>query len=121
RTLPLPITTPKLVLRRFTPGDWKDLLECAEEESEENILRWLERDSQVKLTTPEQAFFLGIELPAEGKLIGYLSLTFSDPERRQAMLSFSLNKNYQGQDFALEAIHALLGFCFEGISLHRAT
>jgi [ribosomal protein S5]-alanine N-acetyltransferase len=130
RKLPIPITTPRLVLRRLAPGDWKDLLELVTDEEvlryldvaaldEDGVLRWLESDAHVKLTTPEQAFHLGIEFPAEEKLIGYLSLAFSDAQRLQVTFQICLGRNFQQRGFAREAVAGLLQFCFEGIRLHR--
>jgi RimJ/RimL family protein N-acetyltransferase len=121
RAVPLPITTSKLSLRRFGTGDWKDLMACLPAAEEDNVLHWLEADSHVRLTTPDQIFHLGIELQGESKLIGFLGLRFTDAEHRQATLSISINEMYAGKDFELEAVDALLGFCFEGIKLHRVT
>jgi RimJ/RimL family protein N-acetyltransferase len=128
--VPLPITTQRLVLRRFAPADWQDLLECLSDEEtfrhiegrpleEDDVLRWLERESQVKLTTPDQTFYLGIQSQESDKLIGYVSLAFSEP--LQAALQVVLNHAFQRKGFALEAVGAVLGFCFEGIRLHRVT
>ena len=119
-------------MRRLQGGDWKDLLECLSDEElfrytdgrpleEEEIIRWLEGDHHVRLTTPNQTFYLGITLQDGGKLIGYVSLSFTDPQRLQAMLAVFMNLNFQRQGFALEAVDAALGFCFEGIRLHRVT
>jgi len=126
--LPLPITTQRLVLRRFGPVDWQDLLECLSDEEifrhidgrpldEDEVLRWLERESQVKLTTPGQLFYLGIQCRESGKLAGYVSLSFSEP--LQAEFQVVLNRAFQRKGLALEAVRAVLGFCFEGIRLHR--
>jgi len=96
-------------------------MECLPESDEENILRWLEVDSTVRLTTPEQAFCLGVEVRESGKLIGYLSMRFTDDSRLQAELSFCFNPTYEKKDAPVEALDAALGFCFEGIKLHRVT
>jgi RimJ/RimL family protein N-acetyltransferase len=128
--LPIPITTERLVLRRFVPADWQDLLECLSDEEifrhidgrpleEDDVLHWLERESQVKLTTPDQTFYLGIQFQESEKLIGYVSLGFSEPF--QATLQVVLNRAFQRKGFALEAVKAVLGFCFGGIRLHRVT
>jgi len=133
RELPIPIKSPRLILRRLTAGDWKDLMELLSDEEfrgytegltwqadgEEQVLHWLESDSVIKLTTPDQMFRLAIELQDSGKLIGYLGLRFSD--RLQATLRVNLHRSCHRKGFALEAVDALLGFCFEGIKLHRVT
>ena len=128
--IPLPIKTPRLILRRLAGRDWKDLLELMADEEffryqegapldEDGVLRWLESDAHVKLTTPDQTLYLGLELREGGKLIGYMSLNFTDPQRLQVALSICLNRKYQRQGFAHEALVALLTFCFEGLRLHR--
>ena len=128
--IPLPITTARLAIRRLTGRDWQDLLELMSDEElyryhdgapldEDGVLRWLESDAHVKLTTPDQPLFLGIEVQEGGKLIGYMSLNFTDPQRLQVTFSISLNRKFQRQGFAHEALVALLTFCFEGLKLHR--
>ncbi len=128
--LPLPIETERLNLRRFAPGDWKDLLEYMSDESlfhylgggplgEEELLRWLDAEVHVKLTTPDQMFYLGIELKEQGKIIGHIGLRFTDP--LQAGLLVLLNPKYHGKGFAAEALQGLFRFCFKGIKLHRLT
>jgi RimJ/RimL family protein N-acetyltransferase len=130
--VPLPITTSRLVLRRLAPGDWKDLLELMSDEEffrytegapldEDSVLRWLESDAHVKLTTPDQPFLIGIELQQHGKLIGYLSLTFTDPRRLLVTVNIGLNRTFQRKGFAWEAAEALLSFCFKSLKLHRVT
>jgi [ribosomal protein S5]-alanine N-acetyltransferase len=130
KQIPLPIKTSRLILRRLVNHDWRDLLEVMSDEEfflyqdgvpldEDRVLHWLESDAHVKLTTPEQPFYLGLEVQDGGKLIGYLSLTFTDPQRLQVTFSIGLNGSFKRQGFALEAVEALLGFCFEGLRLHR--
>jgi len=125
---PLPITTERLVLRRFAPGDWKDLLEFVSDESlfrytgggpmeEDDVLGWLELDSQVKLTTPDNFFYLGIEVKDGAKLIGYIGLRLVDA--LQAGLNVVVSPAYQRKGYGTEAMVGLLGFCFAGIKLHR--
>jgi RimJ/RimL family protein N-acetyltransferase len=132
KSLPLPIETPRLVIRRFAPGDWKDLIELTAAEElfqytegrpmeEEEVLRWLESDAHVKLTTPNQYFYLAMETKEPAKLIGYLGLLHTDPQQFQAALNIFVNKAFQRQGYALEALDAVVGFCFEGIKLHRVT
>jgi len=130
KQIPVPIKTPRLILRRLTPHDWKDLLELMSDEEfflyqdgvpldEDQVLHWLESDAHVKLTTPEQPFCLGLQVQDGGKLIGYLSLTFTDPQRLQVTFNIGISRGFQRQGFALEALEALLGFCFDGLKLHR--
>ena len=129
---PIPMTTPRLVLRRLQAGDWKDLLECLADEElfryteghpleEAEMIHWLESDSHVKLTTPGQAFYLGMEVQDGGKLVGYLSLILTDPQRLHAAINILVGRNHQRKGLATEAMAALFDFCFRGIKLHRVT
>ena len=131
-TIPIPFTTPRLILRRLAGGDWKDLLEFMSDDElfrysessplgEEQIIQWLEADSAVKLTTPGAAFFLAIQLQAGGKVIGFVSLNFIDGLRQHASFDIVVSRGFQRQGFGTEAVNALLFFCFEAIALHRVT
>lgn len=128
----VPITTNRLVLRRFNADDWKDLLEFLSDEElftyvegapmeEERIIRWLQADSHVRLTTLNEAFCLGMEVQENGKLIGYLSLWFTDPQRSQAVINLFVNRSFQRKGLGREAVAGLIDFCFTGIKLHRVT
>lgn len=130
RRIPLPIATARLTLRKFRGADWKDLLQLFSDdeffaaapfklEGEERIARWLEADAVVKLTTPGVPFILAVQAQEGAKVIGCLSLAFSDAERLQAILYIVLHRDFQRRGFGAEAAMGALGFCFKGISLHR--
>jgi RimJ/RimL family protein N-acetyltransferase len=117
-SVPIPITTERLIVRRFEGRDSRDLLGFLFDE-EEDAMRWLENNRKVKLTTPEQMFFLGVELRGEEKIIGRVGLQLRGETRLEAQVYVELNEKYRRQGFALEALDAVLGFCFEGLGLHR--
>jgi RimJ/RimL family protein N-acetyltransferase len=121
RTVPLPVDSPRLTLRRLASSDCQDLLGWNPETDEEQMLAWLDKDSGIRLTTADQTFFLAIELKETTKVIGYLGLRFTDAERVQATLEVSLDAKYEGTDYAVEAVDAWIGFCFVGLGLHRVS
>ena len=132
RAIPVPFTTARLTLRRLATGDWKDLLEFLSDEEiyrytygipldEEAILRWLESDQHVKLTTPDQMFYLGMSLREGEKLIGVVGLRLTAPDLLQANVMVQLNRAFQKQGFASEALAGVLQFCFESVRLHRVS
>lgn len=128
--IPLPVKTAKLILRRFEGGDWKDLVELEADEpiwkyteggglEEPAVLEWIERDRYVRFNSANQPIYLAVELVGEGKVIGLVSLTFQEPDRRQAALSVWIGTPHQKQGFGLEAADAMLEFCLLGLNLHR--
>jgi ribosomal-protein-alanine N-acetyltransferase len=130
RRIPLPIATERLILRKFAGADWKDLLQLFSDDDfyaaapfkldgEESIARWLETDSVVKLTTPCVPFILAVEAREGAKVIGCLSLGFSDVERLQAIIYIALHRDFQRRGFGVETARGALGFCFKEIGLHR--
>jgi ribosomal-protein-alanine N-acetyltransferase len=132
RPLPMPMRTPRLILRRLAPTDWKDLLEYYAEESlfqfdfreplqEEQILHWLEGDPQRSLTKPGTGLTVGIVVRQTEKLIGDAGIRLSDAEHSQAHLSLCINRHFHRQGFATETMAAMLVFCFREIGLRRVT
>lgn len=130
--IPLPITTPGLVLRRLAAADWKDLVEFLSDQElfqyvdngpagEKEVLEWLEADRHVRLTTPNATFCLAIELQTEGKVMGNVYLHSTDGFTSQTDVRIYVSRKYQRQGFATEALNATLDFCFNGIGLHRVS
>jgi RimJ/RimL family protein N-acetyltransferase len=73
------------------------------------------------LTTPHQPFWLGIEARDGGRIIGYLTLSFTDAQRQQAQFHLLVGRRFQRKGYGAEAVAAALEFCFAGIRLHRVT
>ena len=118
RMLPLPIESTRLRLRRFEPGDWKDLLEF-EFDDEDAATSWLHGISQVRLAEGRQPFYLAIEALAAKKVIGSLSLMFTDPALNQMEISFTAGAADSLPGWEREALDAALDFCFQELHLHR--
>jgi len=131
--IPIPITTARLVLRRLCAKDWKDLIELnsedlsiplrrrGNEDDEQAVIQWLEYDSSVKLTIPDEPFYLGIEFQDENKLIGLAQLAFPDAGRLQVWINIQVSPRYQRNGVANETGLALLDLCFKHLALHRVT
>ncbi len=130
--IPLPTETGRLILRRFAAGDWKDLLQILGHEElfqyveggpldEDAVLNWLQRDQHVRFTTPGQPIHVGIELKEGNRLIGFGTLHFVEPERRQVQFDLLVSPEFQKQGIGLEAAEATLGLCFDGLKMHRVS
>jgi RimJ/RimL family protein N-acetyltransferase len=118
RRLPLPIESSRLRLRRFEPSDWKDLLEF-EFDDEDDATGWLHRISQARLTEIHQPFHLAVEARDAGKVIGTLSLMFTDPALNQMEISLAAGKADALADWECESFEAAFDFCFQELGLHR--
>src|SRR5262245_51154993 len=130
--IPLPIATPRLVLRRLASADWKDLLDFLSDEElfqyvenypmdEKQVLEWLDADQHVKLTTPNTTFCLAIELLSQRAVMGIVYLRFKEDARSQMDVRIYVRRKCHRQGFATEALNAILNFCFAGIGLHRVS
>jgi len=118
RKIPLPITSARLVLRRFEAADWNDLLKFMFD-NEEEAAHWLENDSKVKLTTPDRIFSLAVQVRDSGRVVGSVGLRFTDFGCREIEISADGNQTDQFKDLAPEAVAGALGFCFRDLKLHR--
>ena len=127
--VPVPMMTPRLVLRRLEASDCGDLLDFLSDEElfrfegsvmgEEQIQRWLEADHLVKWTSPETVLPLGMVIQSTGRVIGVIYFQLNDDSRSQAIISVCVHRDFQKQGLATEALKAVCGFGFEGIGLHR--
>ncbi len=122
--LPLPLTTSRLQLRRFRPDDWKDVREFWDDKDgasdEDEAIAWLDRDAKSKLSEG-QHLCLAMELQTSGKVIGYVGIQYLEDTREQAHIYVLVNRAFQGQGYAGEAVSAMLAFGFEGLRVHRIT
>jgi RimJ/RimL family protein N-acetyltransferase len=128
--LPVPVSTRRLTLRRFEPGDWKPLLAIMSNEEvfrflegvpmdEDAVLRWLENDRAVRFTRPGQDLCLGLELTGTETLVGWASLAYRDETHLQGRFEVIVHPAFQRQGYGAEAVGGLLHLGFTGIRLHR--
>jgi RimJ/RimL family protein N-acetyltransferase len=129
---PLPIETPRLVLRKFQFEDFPDALEILSDPEtfryeerppmdEAEVKLWLERVVKEKLSDTSGELTLGVVLRDGHKLIGLLWMKYVDSNRQQASLRIQINNSFKRQSFGFEAFQAALSFCLQDIGLHRVT
>lgn len=127
--LPLPRVTARLTLRRFQLSDIDDITEFMSEAElpeyagtdpmdEQQVSEWIASDARVRLTTPDQHFYLAIERNDERRIIGFVRLGVEQVSRKVAVISLLVARQHQRQGFGTEALRAALDFCF-AIRLHR--
>src|SRR5687767_15050635 len=105
--VPLPIVTPRLILRRLERGDWKDLLEAFGDEqlfdyvqaratTQEQVVEWIEKDSYTRLTVPNTWFCLALQHREKEKVIGDLQWFLAE-DHSQAAFEVYVRRDFQRQ------------------------
>ena len=123
--LPLPVIMPKLRLRPLRDGDAEDLVEALHgdgevmEEHKADTAEMVEREKLVRLGQPGHGLTLGIELAETGRLIGYVWMFFTSTDNHQAEFAETMSEACLKQGYGVEVVRGVLGFCFQGLRLHR--
>jgi RimJ/RimL family protein N-acetyltransferase len=130
--LPIRLETGRLILRRLRPEDRNDLKEVTSDEpafryvdgypfDEEELERWFEADTTVRLTQPDGQLTFGLEIPEIPKLIGYVCLSYADEDHRQMGFTMMINRKYWSRRYGTEAVGGVFAFGFNSIDLRRFT
>lgn len=123
----LPITTERLVLRRYSHDDIPDLLSFVSHPSvaratpeitatEAGIREYIDLQNSYQPFEQDKCFDLAVQRQ-DGGVIGLLSLVCK--RHRQGSIGWGLNVKHRGQGFATEAARALITYCFTVLGLHR--
>ena len=133
---PLPIATPRLLLRRLAPTD---LFDFQAYRTDPEVGRWqgwtatgdvaarafLEQNASAKLFVPGEWFQLGIALTEAGepgRLIGDIGIGVDERDPATAEIGFSMHRGWQGRGLASEAVGTArtLAFAHGGVRRMRA-
>ncbi|MDX8055795.1 GNAT family N-acetyltransferase [Lentzea sp. BCCO 10_0798] len=124
-----PITTARLLLRPFQPGDLDDVVAYrglpevnrylfsepyARAEAEENLAKWI---ALREITAEGQWLTTAVTL--DGRVIGEVDITLRSEEHRQGEVGYIFHPAFQGRGYAREATEAMLKIGFEEFGLHR--
>lgn len=129
-TLPVPVKTPRLVLRRLVPADAGHLHELMSDEDSfrytnwetldfEQVEDWIERDRNSRLTQAGANLWLAMEVVEGRKVIGVIDLFYLNEDRKEMGLTFVVNRDDRRRGFGTEAIRGTIHFVFTGLKLHR--
>jgi RimJ/RimL family protein N-acetyltransferase len=130
-TAALPIITERLVLRPFDRGDLEPVLDYHSLPDVQRYLDWKARDriearqalDQLRKETiiqrPGDTLSLAIVRQSDSRLVGQVSLRWSDATAQQAELRFVLNAPFRGNGYATEAARAVMDFGFDHYRFHR--
>ena len=124
----LPITTGRLVLRRYTYDDIPDILRFLShpsvtratpeiEATEQGVREYIDLQDAYQPFEQDKCFDLAIERKEDGQVMGLLSLVRR--KHQQAEIGWALGIEYRGQGFATEAASALVDYAFSSLGLHH--
>jgi RimJ/RimL family protein N-acetyltransferase len=124
----LPITTERLILRRFTPDDVPDLIALVShpsvaravpeiEPNEASATKYVEMQNGYRPFEEDKCFDLAIAQRSDDKLIGLLSLIRR--KHQQTEIGWALHVDHRGRGLATEAARALISHAFRTLDQHR--
>lgn len=116
--------TERLIIRRFTAEDWRDLHEYLSDESVveyEPYYPFTEEESkQEAVNRANNEAFWAVCLKENGKLIGNIYFAQEGPsEFRTWEIGYVFNPKYYGKGYATEACRRILKWAFEDLGAHR--
>lgn len=129
--LTLPIETDHLMLRTFERSDVEGLSAYHTLPSVQRYVFSRTRDgnevagalnvmrSHVSLQRPGDTLTLAMVRKGDRRLVGHISLYWSDATAGQGEVRFVINPSYAGQGYVTEALSALFDLAFEHFRIHR--
>jgi RimJ/RimL family protein N-acetyltransferase len=127
----LPIETERLLLRPFRRSDLDALMEYHVLPDVQRYLDWKTRDRvevkaaldamirELRMHRPGDTISLAVERKADNRLVGQVSLRWTDATAGQAELRFILSPAARRQGYAAEAARAALDLGFDRLGMHR--
>ncbi len=126
---PPTLTTDRLVLRKLSVSDYKDMYEYSRDSRVTKYLLWSEHPSEQYtyeyLQRINSAYKKGefsdwaVTLADSGKMIGTCGFTSFDCEHDRAEVGYVLNPAFWGQGIATEAVLAVMEFGFAELGANR--
>lgn len=128
--LTAPLTTPRLLLREFEEADWRFTHPY---ESDPEVVRYQSHGVRtpeesrdyirevmvLARETPRHVYDFAVVLREDQRLIGRCGMRITDPELREAMIWYVLDRSRWGQGYTSEAARAVADFAFGTLGLHR--
>ena len=118
------LETERLILRKFSPDDWKDLYEYL---SQETVVKYEPYDVRTEDACKEEAVkrsqqdsFWAVCLKENNKLIG--NVYFQEQEAKEFLtweIGYVFNSVYHGKGYATESCNEILRYGFEKLNAYR--
>jgi len=127
------LTTPRLILRPFQESDLEAFVAYRSDPDVARYQSWtvpytlaqaiefLQEMALAQVGKPGTWYQLAIERHSQPGIIGDCAFQRWADDEHQAQIGFTFSRLYQKQGYATEAVHALLGYLFGELQLHRVT
>jgi len=125
------LKTERLDLRPFQPGDLEQVLSYYSLPEVQRYLDWKARDKteartafdvmrkQFRLMRPGDILTLAIVRRADERVIGHVSLRWTDATAAQGEIRFAVGPEFRRHGYGSEAARALIDYAFDEFRLHR--
>lgn len=121
----LRIETERLIIRKFTPDDWKDLQEIAISKERSKFAdcdhAWPTDDNGIKSIIDyfsKEHPFWAVEVKDIKKVVCFVNFNFMDDEKTLD-IGHVMNSDYCGNDYEYEALKALYNLAFINLGAER--
>jgi RimJ/RimL family protein N-acetyltransferase len=127
----LTVKTERLLLRPFDKSDLQEVLGYYSVPDIQRYLDWKARDKteaksafealrkQTRLSRPGEVLTLAVVRKSDGKVIGHVSLRYTDATAAQGEVRFAIAPIYRNKGYGTEAVKAVLTLGFEQFKFHR--
>ena len=127
----LTVKTERLLLRPFDQSDLQEVLGYYSVPDIQRYLDWKARDKteaksafealrkQTRLSRPGEVLTLAVVRKSDGKVIGHVSLRYTDATAAQGEVRFAIAPIYRNKGYGTEAVKAVLTLGFEQFKFHR--
>ena len=125
------IRTERLILRPFEKSDLEEVLNYYSLPDVQRYLDWKARDKvetkaaldelrkQTRLSRPGEALTLAVVRKSDGKVIGHVSLRYTDATAAQGEIRFAMAPTVRRHGYGTEAVRAMITLGFDEYRLHR--
>ena len=127
----LTVKTDRLILRPFEKSDLEEVLSYYSLPDVQRYLDWKARDKteakaafeamrkQTRLSRPGELLTLAVVRKSDGKVIGHISLRYTDATAAQGEIRFAIGPTFRGKGFGSEAVRAAISMGFDDYKFHR--
>ena len=127
----LTVKTDRLILRPFEKTDLDEVLSYYSLPDVQRYLDWKARDKteakaafeamrkQTRLSRPGELLTLAVVRKSDGKVVGHVSLRYTDATAAQGEIRFAIAPAFRGKGFGSEAVRAAISLGFNDYKFHR--